>query len=216
MTTLDWISDDDFEQALKTLLKSINDANEKVKLRMNRNVIDPFHSLLIASTFNVRSRENLIAIQQSQSTLSAISNALGRFHQDILGSVAGWVNHDAGYDLENLTQKILAEVKNKHNTMNSSNRQKVLGDLDIAIQQKGRGWKGYLVIIIPKNPERYTKEITTVQRPVYEIDGASFYEQVTNQPQALRHLFYVLNSRLNTKPDITEYCKEILNNSIPH
>lgn len=120
MTTLDWISDDDFEQAVKTLLKSINDANEKVKLRMNRNVIDPFHSLLIASTFNVRSRENLIAIQQSQSTLSAISNALGRFHQDILGSVAGWVNHDAGYDLENLTQTIVAEVKNKHNTMNSS------------------------------------------------------------------------------------------------
>ena len=40
----------------------------------------------------------------------------------ILGSVDGWDNHDAGYDLECDARIILAEIKNKWNTMNSSNR----------------------------------------------------------------------------------------------
>ncbi len=48
---------------------------------------------------------------------------------------------------------MLAEVKNKHNTMNQSNRNQVIDDISTAVRQKGRGWQGYLVTIIPKTSE---------------------------------------------------------------
>ena len=67
-----------------------------------------------------------------------MSNAIGTFHQSVLGSVEGWLNHDTGYDLENPSRKLIAEIKNKHNTMNQQNREKVISDLDTALKQKGR------------------------------------------------------------------------------
>ncbi len=46
-------------------------------------------------------------------------SAIGRFHQGVLGGVHGFKNHDAGYDIENKQRKIIAEIKNKYNTMNA-------------------------------------------------------------------------------------------------
>lgn len=114
---------------------------------------------------------------------------------------------------------ILAEVKNKHNTMNASNRIKVVDDLDTAIRQKGRGWTGYLVIIIPKMPRRYRKKLTT--REIYEIDGASFYELVTRYPTALHDLYFSVERVMKEHSpdaengDIFEYCKNVLRKGIP-
>ncbi len=103
---------------------------------------------------------------------SGISNAVGDFHQEVLGSVEGFRNHDAGYDLECPDKQIVAEVKNKHNTMNAPNRKQVVDDLDTAVRQKTGSWVAYLVVIVPGKPKRYRKKLTN---RVYEIDGASFF-----------------------------------------
>ena len=47
------------------------------------------------------------------SAIQGASNAMGEFHQGILGAIPGWVDHDAGYDLENEGRNIIAQVKNK-------------------------------------------------------------------------------------------------------
>ena len=140
--------------------------------------------------------------------------ALGRFHQRVLGNVAGWVNHDAGYDLECPEQRLLAEVKNKHNTMNASNREKVIGDLDTAVRQKGNNWNGYLVYVIAARKRRYRKRLNTA-RPVYEIDGGSFYALVTGQDDALGELFRVLNGLMAPSPEIADYCYDVFTRGIP-
>lgn len=142
-----------------------------------------------------------------------MSNALGEFHQKVLGGVDGWINHDAGYDLECPARRILAEVKNKHNTMNTSNREKVIGDLDTAVRQKGRGWTGCLVVVVPKRPERYARRITN--REVYETDGASFYHEVTGSPNALHDLFDTLCNELTPSSEITAYCERMMAQSFP-
>lgn len=220
MSKLQWITDKKLNLAITTLVDRVTEAKEKAQQRIVRNVIDPFSSLVIASTFNIDQSKALKSIQESNSTLSGISSALGAFHQQILGSIAGWKNHDAGYDLENQSRKILAEVKNKHNTMNSSNRQAVVNDLDTAVRQKRKGWTGYLVIIIPKKPIRYENKLNTA-RPVFEIDGTSFYEKATGDKTALRDLFHVMIDELSKisgwikSQDIINYCSEILDNSIP-
>ncbi len=213
---LSWISDERLEAAIATLRYSANAAIHQADQRQQRNVIDPFSSLLIATAFNIAREQSLRGVQSSSSALRGMSNALGAFHQEILSSVAGWANHDAGYDLENPARQMLAEVKNKHNTMNASNREKVIADLDIAVRQKGRGWTGYLVVIVPKVPNRYETRIGPSEtRPIYEIDGASFYQKATNDENALHDLFDVLCDALKTSDEIAYYCRQIMSASLP-
>lgn len=191
MPKLNWISDEALDEAISRFRASAARALEQSVRRQRRNVVDPFLSLLIADTFGATGKDELLRLQNSNSALRGMTNALGYFHQEILGEIPGWANHDAGYDLECSEKRILAEIKNKHNTMNASNREKVIGDLDIAVRQKGRGWNGYLVIIVPRNPARYeTRAISN--RPVFEIDGASFYHKATDEPNALHDLFDLL------------------------
>lgn len=87
--------------------------------------------------------DTLSKVQQINSASIGISSAVGHFHQKILGSVEGFINHNTGYDLECVDRKIIAEVKNKHNTMNEQNRDKVVGDLETALSQKQGDWTAY-------------------------------------------------------------------------
>ncbi len=210
MSKLSWLSDEDLYSAIDELKIRANRAKEQAGQRMKKNTVDPFASLIIAHTYQVQSAQELQSLQESASAQSGISSAVGHFHQRILGSINGWKDHDAGYDLENSTDKIVAEVKNKHNTMNASNRNKVQADLDTAVQQKGKDWKGYLVIIIPKTRERYNTRIQSCSRPVYEIDGASFYTLATGGVQtALADLHAatasVLHQEHSTHYGISDY-----------
>ncbi len=220
--SLSWISDNDLHSAVQTLAKRANNARMSATKRMHKNIVDPFSSLIIASTLEVDSTQALVNIQKSGSTLSGISSALGNFHQEILASIAGWENHDAGYDLENSARKMLAEVKNKHNTMNASNRSAVISDLDTAVRQKGSGWVGYLVVIIPRQAVRYEKKLNIAKRPVYEIDGVSFYAKATGSECALHDLFKTVITTLESisnkqvPTDVKKYCKPVLEQNIPH
>jgi len=99
--------------------------------------------------------------------------------------------------------------------MNASNREKVIGELDTAVRQKGKGWTGYLVTIIPKTSSRYDNKIITASRPIYEIDGASFYSKATGHYTALYDLFNYMMEVLPEKftseisNEIKGYCSEV-------
>ncbi len=214
MPWLPWITDENLSEAIRTFRLSATNAVDQASRRQSRNVVDPFHSLLIASALGVRSVSELEALQDRNSALRGLSNALGSFHQQVLGRVEGWENHDAGYDLENASARILAEVKNKHNTMNASNRQQVESDLDTAVRQKGAGWSGYLVIIVPRRPQRYRAHLKT-SRHVYEVDGATFYQLATGHENAIHDLFDVVCDELTDSEDIREYCRRMLADSMP-
>ncbi len=226
MSILNWIDDQVLEEAVRNLLRRAKDARDEASTRMAKNVVDPFSSLVLATTFDLDKADALAKIQEINSISKSISNAIGDFHQEILGEVRGFKNHDAGYDLERARKKIIAEVKNKHNTMNSTNRKQVIDDLDTAIRQKAGDWTAYLVIIIPSKPRRYMKKLT--RREVYEIDGASFYELATGDKTALHDLYYAVekvvtkrqrqrarNKSMLEYSGILEYCKGALTAGIP-
>ena len=218
MARLSWISDSDLQNAVDQLVEQTNNAKRDADERMKKNVIDPFLSLVLASTFDVDTREELVSTQQLSSALRGIGNALGTFHHQILSSVDGWIDYDAGYDIENANRRILAEIKNKHNTMDSKSRRATIQGLETTLDIK-RGWKAYLVIIVPKKPRRYRNQIV-MRRPVYEIDGASFYEGVTGDPNALRDLFAavidIFNSDGQKVPNgVISYCHEVFDTYMP-
>ena len=151
-------------------------------------------------------------MQQAESAIRGMSGALGEFHQSILGSVGGWENHDALYDLKSQDRRIVAEVKNKWNTMNASNRRQVETDLEASVRSLRGDWTAYLVLVIPSKPQRYEKPIG---EKVIETDGASFYHLATGYPNAIHNLFDELSEKLAPSEDIVAYCKHILSQSLP-
>lgn len=211
MDKIPWISKKDFNNAVGYMLSSVNKARTEASKRLIKNVIDPFTALMLAATSDINDPKDLLGHQAMASAIRGIPQAVGKFHQNILGSVSGWEDHDAGYDLENVSRRMLAEVKNKHNTMNASNRDKVIQDLDVAVRQKQtrNRWTGYLVIIVPKSKERYEKDISlSSSRTLVEIDGASFYALATGHQDALRNLYDVLVDQLIDHPDIDDQIRD--------
>ena len=210
--SLSWISSDSLALHIDTLQEAASRASSGAETKRRKNVIDPFSSLLVASAFDVNEAAKLIALQNVESGLRGMSNALGQFHQNVLASVDGWEDHNKGYDLKCPRRCILAEIKNKWNTMNTGNRREVVRELETAIRQKSGQWHGYLVLVIPKNPTRYEVELSS---RVYEIDGASFYHKVTGEPNAIHDLFDHLCCVMKQSADIVGHCRIIMEKTLP-
>ena len=209
---ISWISTASLDEKIEHMLASVRGSRDNASSRRAVNSVDPFSSLMIATAFGLTTSRELENVQNAEAAMRGFSNALGTFHQSVLGAVNGWVNHDAGYDLECADRQIIAEVKNKHNTMNASNRLKVVEDLTTAIRQKHGNWKAYLAQIIPKHPKRFEQEL---KKSVYEVDGASFYHLVTGDPNAIHDLFDYLCKSLTVPQEIAQSCLWIMRNNIP-
>ncbi len=207
-----WISPENLDQHVARLVRRVSEAAATAQARRTRNVVDPFSSLVVASTFSIQEHRELENVQKIESTLRGLSNALGEFHQNVLGSVQGWRNHDSGYDLECTSERAIAEVKNKHNTMNAANRREVEQELRTAVRQKRGDWRAFLVQVIPRTPTRYCNDLGG---NLFEVDGASFYALATGEDDALHDLFDQLAERLSPNDDIAVHCKRVFARSMP-
>lgn len=171
-----------------------------------RNVIDPFAALFEMSGFEIDYKTWLKSetTRQAQKTLQ---NHIGDFHQNILGYSKGWKNKEVGNIIDILSEekKIIAEIKNKYNTISGGKLADLYYSLDKQISPKTsiyKGYTAYYVAIIPKKGERYDKPFTPsdkekgekcpINEHIREIDGASFYSLVTGYENALEDLFDVL------------------------
>ncbi len=211
MPKLSFIPDDSLEHEVRYLLDIASAAKTKAEVNFNRNVIDPFAVLFEMSGFNVDETawEKGEKNRQIQKTLQ---NHVGSFHQRILGFVDGWRDTGTGgvIDLASEKHKVIAEIKNKYNTVKGSDKVKIYDQLEMQVMTKGHQYKGftaYYVEVIPQAGQRYDKEFVPSdsaqgqQRKatplIRQIDGYSFYGLVTGVPDALSQLFSVL-------PDVIE------------
>lgn len=206
MAYLTWINDEELTSAVGHLIKIAKNAQEKASKDFNKNVIDPFSAIIQMAGFDLDFKTWVLSEQtrQSQKTLQ---NHIGDFHQIVLGSVKGWENLKTGniMDLISVERKILAEIKNKHNTVKGANLSDLYKSLDSEIMPKSsryRGYTAYYVTIIPKKTDRFdipfvpSDKQTGTKLPENEkiriIDGASFYSLVTGVDNALEQLFSIL------------------------
>lgn len=206
MPRFNWIADAALEDATSTFIESIARGREEKKTRMHRNVLDPFLLASIAHMFGAETVEDVLDYAANSAAIGSIGNALGRFHQQVLGSANGWRDHDRGFDLICDQRRLFAEVKNKHNTMNSANRRQVEDDLKAALRQRESGWTGYLAIIIPKRPERYRTELA---RNLFEVDGASFYEIVSGQDNSMHDVLDYLCEALGVASAVVDAVRQL-------
>jgi hypothetical protein len=213
MARLKWIDDANLKAEVTLLLSVAKEAKNTAVTEFGKNVIDPFSAIFEMSGFEI-DYETWFKSETTRQAQKTLQNHIGDFHQNILGYSKGWVNMKVGnvIDLVSNEKKIIAEVKNKYNTISGGKLSDLYYSLDNLVSPKNSIYKSftaYYVAIIPKTPERYNKPFTPsdkekgekcpVNENIREIDGASFYSLVSGNENALEELFSVL-------PDIIFEC----------
>ena len=90
----------------------------------NKNLIDPI-KLTFDSKIYKRDIATVIEDEIIRQIDKSNTNHIGYFHQNIFHYFGnGWTVPTSGYDVINTVENIFVEMKNKHNTMNSSSSQK--------------------------------------------------------------------------------------------
>ena len=198
------------------LLTVAEEAIENQRKEFGKNVIDPFAAMFEMAGFGL-DHAGWVHVELMRQAQKTLLNHIGGFHQNILGAVKGWENMKTGavVDVVSEKHKVIAEVKNKHNTLSGGKRSDQYGNLEKLVMQKAsryHGFTAYFVTIIPKSPERFDRPFTPSEKEtgarvqenplIREIDGSSFYELVTGRKDALAELFTALpgiNSGINGK-----------------
>ena len=205
MTYLTWIADDDLKACVREVLTKGLAGIAKSDKSFYRNGVDPFSAMFDAACQGITLEQwlNFDRKRQAQKTLQ---NALGNFHQKLLSHVNGWEIPALNFvDLISEKTKVVAEIKNKHNTVKKSDLKAVYNELQAAVLHKTskyHGYTAYYVTVIPASTKRFVKEFTpsdnetkTVRqanKQILEIDGYSFYALVTGEQDALKQLYLAL------------------------
>ena len=114
---LDFISDDDIFHHVK---ETVELYRTHINLKeFNKNIIDPI-KLTFDSKIYGRSIEEIIEAECIRQIDKTNTNHIGYFHQNLFRYAGnGWEVPETGFDVINNELHIYAELKNKHNTMNS-------------------------------------------------------------------------------------------------
>lgn len=199
---VDFISDEHFLKCVSNLHNIYLKASKEVsKKRFYKNKVDVF-KLTFDAKFNEMSEEDLIKAEILRQIDKTINNPIGTFHEEILGGVEGYEKGNlSGFDIKAINNTVFADLKNKHNTMNSSSSESLFQKLkNYADTYKNA--KCYWVQILAKNSfeDKWTAIINRKEYShsrVFKISGDKFYELLTKQPDALFKLYKALPTVIN-------------------
>jgi len=206
---LNYITDDHLILCITKLHQSyINAKNDINKAKFYDNKVDTI-KLTFDSKFNDIEEESLIETELLRQIDKSINNFIGTFHEDILGGIEGFEKGNlSGFDIKAIDDSLFADIKNKHNTMNSSSAESLFQKLAAyADRYRSQNAKCYWVQILAKGSfnENWKgiingKEYSHTR--VFKISGDQFYALLTNQSDALLQLYKILpvaiNDYLNT------------------
>lgn len=194
---LEFITDEHLIYCIGNLHKSYLQAKADIsKVKFYKNKIDTI-KLTFDAKFNELDIETLIKTEITRQIDKSINNAIGTFHEQILGGIKNFESGSlSGYDIKAKDNTIFAEIKNKHNTMNSSSAESTFQKLAdyantykkancylVQILAKGsfnKKWKGII------NHKEYSHS------RVHKISGDQFYKLLSGCDTALFDLYNIL------------------------
>lgn len=212
---VDFISDEHFLECVGNLHNAYLKAKNNVtKKSFYSNKVDSI-KLTFDSKFNEIDEESLIQAEILRQIDKSINNSIGTFHEQILGGITGFeIGNLSGFDIKATDNTLFADIKNKHNTMNSSSAEALFQKL-ARYADTFKKSKCYWVQILAKNSfcdlwqgEINGKEYTHSR--VYKISGDQFYALLSGKQNALFQLYKslpaVINDYLNSieESDLTE------------
>lgn len=192
-----FISDEHLLNCIGNLHKAYMRAKNNIsKHNFYSNKVDTI-KLTFDSKFNDIDEESLIQSEILRQIDKSINNSIGTFHEQILGGVDGFeIGYLSGFDLKASDNTLFADIKNKHNTMNSSSAEALFQKLARYANDYKRA-KCYWVQILAKSSfcELWSGEINGKEYShsrVYKVSGDRFYALLTGQDNALLELYQAL------------------------
>jgi len=163
----------------------------------NKNLIDPI-KLTFDSKVYGKSIEQIIDAETIRQMDKTNSNHIGYFQQNIFKYIgnSNWTVPTQGFDIVNEELKIFVEMKNKHNTMNSSSSQKTYMRMLSKIEED-RDNQCFLVEVIAKNSQNIIWNVSLdgvsiSKERIRRVSIDKFYEIVTGEAEAFKNLVEVL------------------------
>ncbi|WP_026754058.1 Eco47II family restriction endonuclease [Sediminibacter sp. Hel_I_10] len=207
---LDYISDEHLLFCVENLYNSYQKAKANIsKTKFYKNKIDTF-KLTFDSKFNDLDEQTLIKTEINRQIDKSINNSIGTFHEEVLGVVEGYeIGKFSGFDIKAKDDTLFADIKNKHNTMNSSSAESLFQKL-ATYADRYKQAKCYWVQILAKGSfcEKWLGDINGKEYShsrVYKISGDQFYQLVTGNEKAFFELYSILpkviNDFIDTKED---------------
>lgn len=198
---LEWIDEEKLFEVTKHSFERLMEISSKKTFKTPP---DPFTIMVQAVLFD-QDAESLMAFEKLRAVNKSISNAVGSWHQAVLGLAEGWKDLGCNGGAVDLMVKstpdakpIAVEVKNRYNTIKASDEKKMWDDLDTLA--KVNSSCSYVVQIVPKTPERYDRAWKVSGRPLKETvrccDGATAYTWAFKRDNALEELFRAFPSIL--------------------
>ena len=190
------------ENIEELVLELINNFQDKAKEKnIYKNVLDPFSSMIEASINNL-DYKNWLKAETARQHQKTLQNEIGNLHQKLLGNIIGVEDLGVGgvVDIVCHQKKILAEIKNKHNTTKGNHKVAIYDDIATLLSKpEYKGYTGYYVEIIPKKPNQFnipftpsdntTKTNRSERADIRKIDGKSFYELLTDDKNAIYDMY---------------------------
>jgi hypothetical protein len=194
---VNFISDNHLLECVGKLHKAYLKAKNNItKNNFYSNKVDTF-KLTFDSKFNEIEEESLIQSEILRQIDKSINNSIGTFHEQILGGIKGYqAGNLSGYDIKAEDDTLFADIKNKHNTMNSSASEALFQKLARYANDYKKA-KCYWVQILAKKSfcELWHGEINGKEYShsrVYKISGDQFYTLLSGQEDAMFQLYKVL------------------------
>ena len=228
--SLNFITEEDFIEHVRSTIQKYGDKLESFDLkRFNKNIIDPV-KLIFDKTVYRASWEETISNEIFRQRDKSNNNDIGYFHQRIFqyiknchvpanGEEGGWdviYKNPDGIRIpdRSLVHTVYVEMKNKHNTMNSSASGKTFMKMQNQLL-KDDDCACFLVEVIAKKSQNIKWE-TSVDgqrmghKLIRRVSIDQFYGLVTEQPDAFYQICRVL-------PDVVQMVVEREGESlIPH
>ncbi|MFN4122215.1 MAG: Eco47II family restriction endonuclease [Flavobacteriales bacterium] len=210
------------DEHLLTCIGNLHNAYLKTKNNITKknfysNKVDTI-KLTFDSKFNDIDEEKLIQSEILRQIDKSINNSIGTFHEQILGGIKGFeAGNLSGYDIKATDNTLFADIKNKHNTMNSSAAEALFQKLKRYADDYKQA-KCYWVQILAKGSfcELWSGDINGKEYShsrVYKISGDQFYALLSGQQDAMLQLYKALSSAIKDYLKSVEKTEEIAENS---
>ena len=194
---VNFISDEHLLSCISNLYKAYLKAKNNIsKKEFYKNKVDTI-KLTFDSKFNEISEESLIKAEILRQIDKTINNSIGAFHEQVIGGINGFeIGNRSGYDIKAIDNTVFAEIKNKHNTMNSRSAESVYQRL-ARFADDNKKANCYLVQILARKSfcEKWAGDINGKEynhSRVYKISGDRFYALLSGENDALAKLYKVL------------------------
>ena len=125
---LDFITQENLEFHVMQTIKEYNKSLELIDLKkFNKNIIDPIKLLFDKAVYN-KNFDEIIKLEIQRQRDKSNNNVVGYFHQNIFKYFKNCIVPEHGWDVifRSENKIFYVEMKNKHNTMNSSSSAKTL------------------------------------------------------------------------------------------